>query len=122
MNAQHWARAETAHVETLDQGVVVYDHASDEVLCLTGDSAAVLAATTGATIEEIASATGLNSATVAAYLIELADRGLVSAQGSERGLARRSLVGAAGGVAVALGLWSIAAPSPAAAASGGSTS
>lgn len=120
MSNQRWELAQHAQLETLDEGSVVYDHGSDEVLCLSGTSSDILRAATGATVEEIAAATQVDADEVAAQLLQLADRGLVTPVATESGVARRSLVAAAGGTVAALGLWSIAAPSPAAAASGAS--
>lgn len=121
MKAQRWALAETAQVEALDEGSVVYDHSSDEVICLSGISSDILRAVTSTTVGEIASTTGVDADEVAAQLLELADRGLITPVATEPTVARRSLVAAAGGTVAALGLWSIAAPSPAAAASGPAT-
>lgn len=118
MNEQRWQLATTAQVEALEEGSVVYDHATDQVLCLSGASSDVLRAIDANTVEEIASTTGIDAHEVAAQLIELSDRGLVAPVASEPTIARRSLVAAAGGTVAALGLWSIAAPSAAAAASG----
>lgn len=108
----------TLIVEHLSDGTVLYDSATDTVACLTGETTRVLAAAQDATVDEIAAATGLRAPIVAAHLGELCDAGLVVADSADAGLARRSLVRTAAGAAVTLGVWSLVAPTPAAASSG----
>ncbi len=117
-NQLRWAVASSVIVEHLSDGVVLYDNAADKVLCLTGPVTKVIDAATGATVEEIAQRTGLDAEVTAAYLAELADEGLVAAADADPRIARRNLARSAAGVAVAVGVWAVAAPTPAAAVSG----
>lgn len=113
-----WSVPTHVVVETLDEGIVVFDKSTETVLCLTGPATDVMSAAHDATLAEIADACGLTSAQAAAYLGELADRGLVVTSDGTDELARRSLMRAAGGAVVALGVWSMAAPNAAATHSG----
>lgn len=119
MSELRWSIPASVVVEHLEDGTVLFDTTTDTVLCLAGPEAAVIAALGGTTIGEIAERTGLQDDIVAAYLGELADRGLVVAAEADPRLARRTLARTAAGAAVALGVWSLVAPTAAAADSGG---
>lgn len=120
MSAVSWRRrADGLTVEELEGSVVVFDARTDDVLCLTGPAVDVFrACAAGGSVEEIASAAGLALDVTAAHLGELADRGLVvSGSADDSRMARRTLLPLAGAVAAAA-VWSVAAPTPAAALSG----
>lgn len=115
MTVLRWGLPSSVIVETLEDGTVYYNTATDKVTCLTGPATEVLAAATDATVAEISARTGLADDIVAAYLTELGDQGLVAASEADPRLARRTLVATAAGAAVTLGVWAVVAPTPAAA-------
>ncbi|MBP6997060.1 MAG: hypothetical protein KBB39_13055 [Phycicoccus sp.] len=115
MSDVRWALPTSVTREQLAEGMVLYDSTTEQVHCLTGPATVVLGAVDSSTVAEIAARTGLMESEVAAYLGELADAGLVTAESTGPELARRSLAKVAAGAAVTLGVWSIVAPTPAAA-------
>ena len=100
---------------------MAYDLAADQVHCLDSIAAAVYRACDGLSVAQIASATGLEESVVAANLAALVERRLVDAVPANSGTGRRSFLVGVAGAAVAAGVWTIAAPSPAMAASGDDT-
>ncbi len=114
-----WSQStQSFHTESVDGAVVAYDTANDLVHCVSDDSLLVMGACQGVSAAEISECTGLSEATVAAHLRELSERGLVTATGGDD-LSRKRLLAMASGAA-ALAVWTMAAPTPAAAASGSS--
>ena len=104
------------HLERLDGSLVVYSEATDQVHCLDDEAAAIYEACQDATTGDIVAATGLPAATVTATLKVLSERGLTVASGSAPD--RREFLKVAAAAGVAVGIWSLTAPMPAAAASG----
>lgn len=93
--------------------MVVYDHVSDDVHYITDDTVRVWRALPG-TPAVIAGRLGIAASDVEGHLAVLAERGLVTPGGGvSRKLALSGL--AAGGLAAAI--WSMKAPTPAAASS-----
>ena len=119
MDDFRWSKQnESVDFEEIDAAVVAYDRSRDEVLCISGEAATVLRACDNATLAELSSASGLEPDQVSALLADLADRGLVRSS-ADPSLARRSLTRGAIGMVGAAAIWSITAPTPAAAASNG---
>lgn len=114
-----WSPCNNAlHIEQLDGECVVYDPATDLVHCLDTPTAAVFAAATDASAEQIAGTTGLDLNDTLTRLDELQTVGLLTEQGTDattNGSRRAVLVGSA--ALAATGIVSIAAPGPADAAS-----
>jgi hypothetical protein len=114
----HWSRrTDDIHTEEVDGSHVVYDRRNDEVHCLDDRATQVYLACDGRTAAEIAEVTGESVEVVDAHIAALAKRGLVdhNAPGVDR---RRFVAGTAAHAAIAVGIWSLTAPTPAAAASG----
>ena len=113
------------HIERLEDETLVYDVSTDIVLRLDADATSVWDACTvapdgGATVATIEAITGLGTARVDQALAELADGGLIEAIGpdgiSRRQFGRKVAIGAAAVAGLAL-VTSMAAPTPAMAAS-----
>ncbi len=111
-----WSRRTSdLHTEQVEGSILAYDTSNDLVHCVADDSRAVYEACDGASVEQIAERTGFASDVVAAHVRELADRGLVSAEGGDQ-LSRKRLLAAAS-AAAAVTFWTMAVPTPAAASS-----
>ena len=107
------ARTSDIHTETVQGSLVVYDLHTDQVHCLDERAAKVFAAASDVTATEIASRTGVQETDD--ILRALHERGILVAEGPATHR-RFFLKAAATGAAV--GIFSIVAPTAAAAASG----
>lgn len=120
MSVQLWSRRlEDLHLEVIEGSVVVYDLRSDQVVCLDERAATVFDACRGLSADEVAHRSGLELDVVEDHLAVLVEHGLVEGSGiARRGFIRST---ALAGVA-AVGVWSVTAPLPSAAASVGGNS
>lgn len=108
------ARADDLVTDSVDGSLIVYDTRTDQVHCLEGGARDVFRGATGQTLEAIAESTGIEAGRVADILMKLSELGLMDSTAPEPDRRRFLKLTAAG---AAVGIWSLAAPSPAAAAS-----
>lgn len=115
------ARATEVLVEEFGEELIVYDQRTDRVHCLTASARKVWGACDGSTtVEQLGPALGLDAEVVARALAELEASGLLEA-GTTAGVTRREATARLASIGAAAAsaplIYSIAAPTPALAAS-----
>ncbi len=111
-----WNRPTDLHVEYLADATLVYDLAGAQIHCLTDNARLVFDAVQHTSAEGVAQATGLSVAQTQAELASLHERGLITTATGTTSLSRKAMM--AGALGAGVGILTMAAPTPAAAASG----